>query len=66
MPLEDALAAAREADAPIVSICGGEPLMYKHIVPLTKGLIEQQRHVMIVLTRCCWNASSNRSLPIAT
>jgi hopanoid biosynthesis associated radical SAM protein HpnH len=52
MALEDALGAANEAGAPIVSICGGEPLMYKHIVPLTQGLIEQQkRHVMI-----CTNA----------
>jgi hopanoid biosynthesis associated radical SAM protein HpnH len=52
MPLEEALGAAVEADAPIVSICGGEPLMYKHIAALTKGLIEQQkRHVMI-----CTNA----------
>jgi hopanoid biosynthesis associated radical SAM protein HpnH len=52
MPLEEALGAAVEADAPIVSICGGEPLMYKHIAELTKGLIEQQkRHVMI-----CTNA----------
>ena len=42
MPLEEALGAADESDAPIVSICGGEPLMYKHIVPLTKGLLEQQ------------------------
>ena len=52
MPLEDAVGAASEAGAPIVSICGGEPLMYKHIVPLTKRLIEEQkRHVMI-----CTNA----------
>src|ERR1700682_472098 len=52
MPLEEALGAAVEADAPIVSICGGEPLMYKHIAALTKGLIEdQKRHVMI-----CTNA----------
>ena len=51
MPLEEALASADEADAPIVSICGGEPLMYKHIVPLTKGLIERKRHVQI-----CTNA----------
>ena len=51
MPLEEALASAVEAGAPIVSICGGEPLMYKHIVPLTIGLIEQKRHVMI-----CTNA----------
>src|ERR1700730_9115851 len=41
MPLEEALGAAVEADAPIVSICGGEPLMYKHIAALTKGLIER-------------------------
>ncbi len=51
MPLEEALAAASEAGAPIVSICGGEPLMYKHIVPLTTGLLSQKRHVMI-----CTNA----------
>ncbi len=51
MPLEEALASADEAGAPIVSICGGEPLVYKHIVPLTKGLIERKRHVQI-----CTNA----------
>jgi len=48
MPLDEALGAANECGAPIVSICGGEPLMYKHIVPLTNRLIaEQKRHVMI-------------------
>jgi hopanoid biosynthesis associated radical SAM protein HpnH len=51
MPLEEALGAAQEADAPIVAICGGEPLMYKHIVPLAQGLIERRRHTMI-----CTNA----------
>ena len=52
MPLEEALGSAAEADAPIVSICGGEPLMYKHIAALTTRLIkEQKRHVMI-----CTNA----------
>lgn len=52
MPLDEALHSAEEAGAPIVSICGGEPLMYKHIVALTQGLIEEQkRHVMI-----CTNA----------
>ncbi|MCL5044804.1 MAG: adenosyl-hopene transferase HpnH [Deltaproteobacteria bacterium] len=51
MPLEEALSAADEAQAPIVSICGGEPLIYKHIVPLTQGLIERRRHVQI-----CTNA----------
>jgi hopanoid biosynthesis associated radical SAM protein HpnH len=51
MPLEKALGSADEAGAPIVSICGGEPLIYKHIVPLTEGLIERRRHVQI-----CTNA----------
>jgi hopanoid biosynthesis associated radical SAM protein HpnH len=52
MPLEEALGSAQECGAPLVSICGGEPLMYKHIVPLTQRLIdEQRRHVMI-----CTNA----------
>jgi hopanoid biosynthesis associated radical SAM protein HpnH len=52
MPLEEALGSAEECGAPLVSICGGEPLMYKHIVPLTQRLIdEQRRHVMI-----CTNA----------
>lgn len=51
IPLEDALASSDECGAPIVSICGGEPLMYKHIVPLTQRLIERQRHTMI-----CTNA----------
>ncbi|HEY2104838.1 MAG TPA: adenosyl-hopene transferase HpnH [Candidatus Binataceae bacterium] len=51
MTLDEALGAAAEANAPIVSICGGEPLIYKHIVPLTRGLIERGRHTMI-----CTNA----------
>jgi hopanoid biosynthesis associated radical SAM protein HpnH len=51
MPLEEALGAVEECDAATVSICGGEPLMYKHIVPLTEGLIARKRHVMI-----CTNA----------
>lgn len=51
MPLEQAIDAAQECGAPIVSICGGEPLMYKHIDSLTHALIEQKRHVMI-----CTNA----------
>lgn len=51
MTLEEAIGAAAEADAPIVSICGGEPLIYKHIVPLTRALLGQRRHVQI-----CTNA----------
>ena len=47
MPLEDCLEAARECEAPMVSICGGEPLIYPHIEPLVAGLLEQGRIVYI-------------------
>ena len=39
MNLEDCLASARECDAPMVSICGGEPLIYPKIKELVAGLL---------------------------
>ena len=51
MPLEDCLAAAEECNAPMVSICGGEPLIYPQIEALVNGLLEQGRIVYI-----CTNA----------
>src|SRR5438128_6610631 len=51
MPLEDCLGAATECGAPMVSICGGEPLIYPHIAALVAGLLEQKRIVYI-----CTNA----------
>lgn len=47
MPLEDCLGAARECGAPMVSICGGEPLIYPHIEDLVAGLLAQKRIVYI-------------------
>src|SRR5690348_11398233 len=47
MPLEDCLASARECDAPMVSICGGEPLIYPKIKELVAGLLEQGRIVYL-------------------
>lgn len=47
MSLEECLSAADECNAPVVSICGGEPLIYDHIVPLTEGLIEQGRYIYL-------------------
>src|SRR5437667_4793662 len=55
MSLEDCLAAAEECDAPMISICGGEPLIYPHIEALVKGLLEQKRIVYI-----CTNAKFMR------
>ncbi len=51
MSLEDCLGAAQECDAPMVSICGGEPLIYPQIEALVKGLLEQGRIVYV-----CTNA----------
>src|SRR6266704_1079320 len=43
MSLEDCLGAAQECNAPMISICGGEPLIYPHIEALVIGLLEQKR-----------------------
>jgi MoaA/NifB/PqqE/SkfB family radical SAM enzyme len=51
MSLEDCLSAAAECDAPMVSICGGEPLIYPQIEALVAGLHQQGRIVYI-----CTNA----------
>ena len=47
MNLEDCLASAVECEAPMVSICGGEPLIYPHIEELIAGLHEQKRVIYI-------------------
>src|SRR5580700_3503586 len=51
MALEDCLSAAAECEAPMVSICGGEPLIYPQIEALVEGLRQQGRIVYI-----CTNA----------
>src|SRR5262245_39749999 len=56
LPLEDCLAAAEECSAPMVSICGGEPLIYPQIEALVRGLHEQGRIVYI-----CTNGTKMRA-----
>src|SRR6516162_1162945 len=51
MTLEDCLGAAEECNAPMVSICGGEPLIYPHIEALVNGVLAQDRIVYV-----CTNA----------
>ena len=51
MSLEDCLASAVDCGAPMVSICGGEPLIYPKIEELVEGLLQQKRIVYI-----CTNA----------
>src|SRR6202044_3543763 len=47
VPLEQCLQAAIECDAPMVSICGGEPLIYPKIEELINGLLDQGRVLYI-------------------
>jgi len=47
VPLEKCLQAAMECDAPMVSICGGEPLIYPKIEELVAGLLEQKRIIYL-------------------
>src|SRR5216110_689342 len=47
MPLGDCLTSAEECDAPMVSICGGEPLIYPKIEELVEGLLGQGRIVYV-------------------
>ncbi len=51
LPLEDCLAAAQECNAPMISICGGEPLIYPQIEALVEGLHAQGRIIYV-----CTNA----------
>ena len=47
MTLDACLDAANQCDAPMVSICGGEPLIYPEIELLVEGLLAQKRIVYI-------------------
>lgn len=47
VPLEQCLQAAQDCNAPMVSICGGEPLIYPKIEELVAGLRAQGRIIYI-------------------
>src|SRR5437763_4296828 len=51
MPVEQAVAAAEECGAPIVSIAGGEPLMHPQIDELVRQLLARKKIVLL-----CTNA----------
>ncbi|MBI4875049.1 MAG: adenosyl-hopene transferase HpnH [Acidobacteria bacterium] len=44
---EQCLRAADECGAPIVSICGGEPLLYPGIGPLVARLLDRNKHIYL-------------------
>jgi len=51
MSVADALAAVDECGAPIISIPGGEPMMYTHIGELVRELVKRKKYIYL-----CTNA----------
>lgn len=51
MPLADCLRSVDECPAPVVTITGGEPLLYPQIVELVQEVLKRGRHIMF-----CTNA----------
>src|ERR1700679_887476 len=47
LSVEECLASVDEAGAPIVSICGGEPLIYPEIGDLVKGILKRRKHIYL-------------------
>ena len=47
LSIEECLASVDEAGAPIVSICGGEPLIYPGIGELVKGILQRRKHIYL-------------------
>lgn len=51
MEVADALRAVKECGAPIISIPGGEPMMYSHIGELVRELVKRKKYIYL-----CTNA----------
>ena len=47
MSVEECLAAVEECGAPVVSVCGGEPLIYQGIEELVEKLVARRKHVYL-------------------
>jgi hopanoid biosynthesis associated radical SAM protein HpnH len=47
LSVEECLASVDEAGTPIVSICGGEPLIYPDIGELVRGILKRRRHIYL-------------------
>jgi hopanoid biosynthesis associated radical SAM protein HpnH len=45
--VEQCLAAIEQCKAPIVSVCGNEPLEYPEIAPLTRAILERGHHLFL-------------------
>src|SRR5437588_11084126 len=47
LTVEECLTSVDEAGTPIVSICGGEPLIYPQIGELVRGILGRKKHLYV-------------------
>src|SRR5947209_5763329 len=47
LTLQECLDAVDEAGAPIISICGGEPMIYPEIGPLVKNILKRRKNIYL-------------------
>src|SRR5438046_2370328 len=47
LTVEQCVASSEECGAPIVSICGGEPMIYPEIGRLVSELVKRRRHIIL-------------------
>ena len=47
LTVEECLASVDECGAPIVSICGGEPMIYPEIGRLVRGILKRRKHIYL-------------------
>src|SRR5436305_11462776 len=47
LSVAECLAAADECGAPIVSLCGGEPMIYPEIGKLVRALLQRRKHIYL-------------------
>src|SRR6266700_4063977 len=47
LSVDECLASVDECGAPIVSICGGEPMMYPQIGELVKEILDRHKHIYL-------------------
>ena len=47
LTVEECLQAVDEAGTPIVSICGGEPMIYSEIGSLVRGILKRRKHIYL-------------------
>src|SRR6516165_5652199 len=47
LSVEECLASVDECGAPIVSICGGEPMIYPNLGKLVRGILRRRKHIYL-------------------